>query len=341
MLTVRHSAGSYPIQTSRLKDAVSALPADARVITDENVRASLQGPWRDGYVLVLPPGEGAKDLATFGRCLSWLAETGASRKTSVVAFGGGVIGDLAGFVASAYMRGVPFLQVPTTLLAQVDSAVGGKVGIDLPEGKNLAGAFYPPSAVYICTEVLGSLPERQLRNGMAEVLKYGFILDPGLLDMLPQALSNISDPEWERIVTRCLALKADVVERDEYETTGLRAVLNFGHTVGHAIEQVTGYGPVLHGEAISIGMVVEARLGEALGCTAPGTWERVEAELRRMGLPTHHPSLSNGSPLLEAMRRDKKARTGSLAFSLLTRIGECKLVTDVPEQAVLASLNHP
>jgi 3-dehydroquinate synthase len=330
-----------------LSHAVAALPTDVRVITDRNVEAALKGassapwPWSPSDVLVLPPGESTKDLETFGRCLSWLAASGASRKTTVVALGGGVIGDLAGFVASAYMRGISLVQVPTTLLAQVDSAVGGKVGVDLPEGKNLAGAFYPPAAVSICPETLRTLPERQLRNGMAEVLKYGFILDPDMLGMIPADLLTAVDDEWDRIVMRCLALKAAVVEGDEFEKTGLRAVLNYGHTVGHAIEKVTGYGPVLHGEAISIGMVAEARLGEALGISQKGTAEAVEAELVRAGLPVHHEALDDGEALVQAMRLDKKAVGGSLAFSLLSRIGVCKLVTDVPVAAVLASLKHP
>jgi 3-dehydroquinate synthase len=251
----------------------------------------------------------------------------------VIAFGGGVIGDLAGFAAASYMRGVPLIQVPTTLLSQVDSSVGGKVGIDLPEGKNLAGAFYPPAVVHICREVLDTLSERQMRNGMAEVWKYGFIMDPKLLPQLPPKADALQE-----VIRRCTELKAQIVEDDEYETRGSRAILNFGHTVGHAIEQVTGYGPVLHGEAISIGMVIESHLGERLGITKAGTTEQISTHLSDYGLPTKMAPALDIDQLVHAMRRDKKAEAGSLAFSLLTKIGECKLIKGVPEGEVRAAL---
>jgi 3-dehydroquinate synthase len=323
-MTVTHASGSYKIGLTTLGDSLGRLSYDCRIITDEHVYQLLSEKLDGGKCLVLPPGEGSKSIECFSQCLSWLAASGATRRTVVVALGGGVMGDLAGFVASAYMRGVPFLQIPTTLLAQVDSAVGGKVGIDLPEGKNLAGAFYPPVAVDICPEALQTLPQRQLRNGVAEVLKYGFIMDPGLLQEMPDPLSSPVHSDWGKIILRCLQLKADVVEQDERETTGVRAILNFGHTVGHAIEHVTGYGPVLHGEAISIG--------------SPGTAGAVKRELIKHGLPTTHPSVKSPDPLIAAMRRDKKASGGNLAFSLLTGIGECKLIPNVAEEAVRSCL---
>lgn len=337
-MTVRHSSGSYEIETVSLDAALAGLPADVRIFTDENVASHYRHRLPAVPTLVLPAGESTKSLEWFGRGLSWLAESGATRKSPVLALGGGVVGDLVGFIASAYMRGVPYLQLPTTLLSQVDSAVGGKVGIDLPEGKNLAGAFHPPEAVYICSETLATLPERQFRNGIAEVVKYGFILRPELLADLPE--TGPADPAWSRVVMTCLDLKRMIVEEDEYETTGRRAVLNFGHTIGHAIEKVTGYGPILHGEAISIGMVAESRLGEALGVSPPGTSHYVASQLSKRGLPTHHDVLAEGPLLLDAMKRDKKAGPAGLAFSLLSRIGECKLVHEVPEEAVLSSLNR-
>jgi 3-dehydroquinate synthase len=208
----------------------------------------------------------------------------------------------------------------------VDSSVGGKVAIDLPEGKNLAGAFWPPCEVRIPFDALDSLPERQRINGIAEVLKYGFIMDSPLLE----------DPlnDLRTTVLRCVTLKAQIVEEDEHETNGRRAILNFGHTVGHAIERLTGYGPILHGEAIAVGMTVESVLGERLGITPSGTADMVRHTLRQYGLPTEHPVVRDIEPMLAAMRGDKKAVGGRLAFSLLTCVGDCKLVADVPEDDV-------
>ncbi len=325
-MTVRHSEGSYKVVETNLAEALRNLPSDCRILTDANVAAVCPMPVVP--TLVLPPGEGTKSLAAFGDALGWLARSGASRRTTVVALGGGVVGDLAGFVAAAYMRGVPLLQIPTTLLAMVDSSVGGKVAIDLPEGKNLAGAFWPPIEVRLPLDALATLPPRQRTNGMAEVLKYGLIMDAPLLDAPLD-------------VMRCVALKAQVVEEDEHETTGRRAILNYGHTVGHAIERLTGYGPILHGEAIAVGMAVEADLGERLGVTALGTAKRVRAVLEAHGLPIAHAVVHDIEPMLAAMRGDKKAVGGALAFSLLTHVGECKLVTNVPEDEVRRALTRP
>lgn len=331
MITIQHHRGSYDVRSVRRADLFEAWPSDTFTITDENVARQVTPP---GPVLVLPAGEETKSLEHFGQCLSWLAASGASRRSTVVALGGGVIGDLVGFVASAYMRGVRLLQIPTTLLSQVDSSVGGKVAVDLPEGKNLVGAFLPPSEVRICVDLLGSLPDRQFINGMAEVWKYGLIMDRPLFHTLKVEPLSLQSLLLEEVVFRCIKLKGRVVQEDEFETTGLRAILNFGHTIGHAIETLTGYGPVLHGEAISIGMVLEARLGEALGITAPGTALEVESALSQFGLPTQHPVTRQVDEMLHAMRRDKKAHQGRLAFSLLREIGECRLVEDVDAEAV-------
>lgn len=329
-MIVRHSGGSYAVATTTLSDALSNLPSDAAILTDANVANVAILP-KGVPALVMPPGEATKSLAQFGAALGWLARIGASRRTTVVALGGGVVGDLAGFVAAAYMRGVPCLQIPTTLLAMVDSSVGGKVALDLPEGKNLAGAFWPPCEVRIPLDALDALPERQRTNGLAEVLKYGFIMDEPLLE-------SDFEGDLREVVLRCVALKAQVVEEDEHETTGRRAILNFGHTVGHAIERLTGYGPVLHGEAIAVGMTVEAALGERLGISPPGTAERVRDVLARHGLPTTHPTLGEPDAMLATMRGDKKAVGGNLAFSLLTRVGDCKLFPSVPEDDVRRAL---
>lgn len=327
-MTVRHSRGSYAVVQTALRDALQNLPDDVRIVTDENVAQI--APASAIQTFVLPAGEGTKSLEWFGKALDWLAQSGASRKTTVVALGGGVVGDLVGFAAAAYMRGVPCLQIPTTLLAMVDSSVGGKVAIDLPAGKNLAGAFWPPAEVRIPFDALDHLPDRQRTNGMAEVLKYGFIMDPAMLD-------RPLDPS---LVMRCVELKAQVVEEDEYETTGRRAILNYGHTIGHAIERLTGYGPILHGEAIAIGMVLEAELGERLGITEKGTTDFVRGTFAKTGLPTECDVTKRVDSMLQTMRGDKKAVGGKLAFSLLTQVGHCKLVKDVPEEDVRRVLEN-
>jgi 3-dehydroquinate synthase len=313
-----------------LAEAVHALPPNCVFVTDQNVASHYRSflP-HDAAVLIVPAGEESKSVARWSELQSSLAARNTSRNSTVVALGGGVIGDLAGFVAATYMRGVGLIQIPTTLLSQVDSSVGGKVGIDLPEGKNLTGAFYPPASVFVCLETLATLPKRELRNGMAEVWKYGFALDKTLFESLSNGLAD-----REEIVRRCIDLKRQVVEADEFETSGERAKLNFGHTVGHAIERIEGYGSILHGEAISIGMVAEAAIGESIGLTQRGTKEAIEQCLSSEGLPTTSLVLRKVDMLIEAMRTDKKASAGRLAFSLVPRIGECQLVADVPEDDV-------
>lgn len=331
MLVVSSAMGTYPVRSVDREELLNDLPPSAYVLTDENLDAILApvGPKR-----VCPPGEATKNLSEFGEALSWLAKAGASRRSTLVALGGGVIGDLAGFAASAYMRGIDYIQIPTTLLAMVDSSVGGKVGIDLPEGKNLAGAFLAPREVRLCIDLIETLPERQFINGMAEVLKYGFILDASLLAQLTANRLTAKSTELREVVLRCIQLKADVVAADEKETLGIRAALNFGHTIGHGLETVTGYHSLLHGEAISIGMVLEAKLGEELGITPLGTTEIVVDSMQKYGLPITHPALSDFEGILSAMYRDKKASGGRLAFSLLTDVGECKLFRDIEESAV-------
>jgi len=336
-MIVRHSLGEYPIEFCDLEMAVGGLPEDRVIVTDENVSTA----WKrlipvDERTIVLPPGETTKSLTWYAEVVRELARRRCSRKTTLVAIGGGVIGDLAGFCAASYMRGIKYVQIPTTLLAQVDSSVGGKVGVDLPEGKNLVGAFWPPTKVAICAEVLVTLPPRQFANGMAEVWKYGFILDADFVNRLSRKEASISE-----VLRHCIELKAAVVEADEFERLGIRAKLNFGHTIGHAIEKVLGYEEFLHGEAISIGMVAEAILGERLGVTAPGTTEILRDELESQGLPVEWSGLRDADGLIAAMKLDKKASSGRLAFSLLTRVGECKLIEDVPEsdvRSVLSSL---
>ncbi len=332
-MIVRHSQGSYPITFTTMAAAIK--PDEGQVITDRNVAAAWPHLLKDAVHIA--PGESSKALEPYGKLLRSLAADNIKRNGGLLAVGGGVVGDLVGFVAATYMRGIPYVQVPTSLLAMVDSSVGGKVGIDLPEGKNLVGAFWPPTAVRVPIDALQTLPDRQFKNGMAEVWKYGFILEPGLCDRLARTALSPDSADIEDIIARCITLKAGVVQEDEYDRLGRRAVLNFGHTIGHAIERETGYAKVLHGEAIAIGMVAEAKLGEALGTTKKGVGDRIAAWLKEDGLPTTFPNLG-GERMIAAMRLDKKAEGEGLAFSLLTDLGRCKLVTGVAETEVAAIL---
>ncbi len=331
---VRHSQGEYTVEVTDLRTVLSGLGEDDCIVTDDHVRAATN---LESACFSIKPGEASKSLPVYGEVLEWLA-TRAHRSSRIVALGGGVVGDLAGFAAATFMRGVRLLQVPTSLLAMVDSSVGGKVGIDLPEGKNLAGAFWPPEQVLVPIDALGTLPERHFINGSAEVWKYGAILDPGLFERLSSKPLRVTDPDLAQIVMRCIELKKGVVEQDERETTGARAVLNFGHTVGHAIEQAMDYRDILHGEAISIGMVAESILGEQLNVTDKQTTERIRSGLRAQGLPTTLPEGLDRRGLLEPMRRDKKADRNGLAFSLVSEIGTCKLRRGVAESDVVSAL---
>jgi len=295
-------------------------------------------------VALLEPGEQSKSLAQASELYDRLVAMQADRQTVVVAVGGGVIGDLAGFVAATYARGLSFVQVPTTLLAQVDSSVGGKVGVNHARGKNLIGAFYQPLGVFLDTATLDTLPVRDYRSGLAEVVKYGVILDEAFFAYLEANLKGISlrTPEVLRhIVARCCRLKADVVERDEFERTGLRSVLNYGHTFAHAFEALCGYGELLHGEAVSIGMEYASRLAERLDRIDKSFVSRQTALLDGVGLPTRLPESAKleTSAVLDCMRLDKKTVAGRLRFVLPSRLGHVELVDSVPESDVRAVLD--
>jgi 3-dehydroquinate synthase len=338
-MQIKHSRGSYEIRFRDFDEAMAELPPGCLIVTDDHVLEL----WGHRFPLgsrvhSLPPGEASKSLSEYQILIEWMIQREARRGTMLAVIGGGVVGDLAGFAAATYMRGIPLVQIPTTLLAQVDASVGGKVGIDLPEGKNLLGCFYQPLRVEICAETMGTLPLRHFKNGMAEVVKYGVILDPALLGRLSEEELTPDHPDLREIIRECVRLKADVVAEDEFETTGKRAILNFGHTVGHALETVTGYGPILHGEAVCVGMRVEAKIAELIGHGAAGTLATVEEALSRQGLPASTPELGRTDELLAVMRRDKKATGSGYAFALPVRAGECKLVTDVPESAVKEAL---
>ena len=270
-----------------------------------------------------------------------LVLSGCDRRSCVVAFGGGVVGDLAGFAAASVLRGIPFIQVPTTLLSMVDASVGGKTGINLPEGKNLVGAFHQPRAVVMDLDLLATLPPREMRSGWAEVVKTAAIRDPVLFRFLEKSLEGLAAGEpalLRKAIAACCRIKAGVVERDEKEG-GLRMILNFGHTLAHAIEAVRGYGRLSHGEAVAVGMVFAARLGEGLGRTEAGTADRLEELLRRFGLPVS-PGKGPVGPLLAAMERDKKRTAHALRWVLLPRIGAAKVCDDIPPGVVRKALER-
>jgi 3-dehydroquinate synthase len=265
-----------------------------------------------------------KSPASLVRVWDFLAGQRLDRKGAVLAVGGGVIGDLGGFAAATFMRGIDCHQVPTTLLAMVDSSVGGKTGINLDAGKNLAGAFHQPRGVFIATDFLVTLPPREFASGMAEVIKYGLLGDADLFARLERTPLSVKSADLADVIRRCCAIKARIVEADEREqaTEGGRALLNLGHTFGHAIEQATGYGTYRHGEAVAIGLAAAARLSERLGHLPAAGVARVEAVLAAHGLPVRLARPLTVASLDGAMRRDKKARAGALRFVILRRLGE-------------------
>lgn len=354
MTTVRVELGprAYDIEVGSglLKAAAPFFQArhsgrHAVLVCDANVRSSYAAPLQAaltaaGYrcdLLEVPAGEASKSLAQVDRLWNELLRCKTDRKSIVIAVGGGVIGDLAGFVAASFTRGLAFFQIPTTLLAQVDSSVGGKVGINLPAAKNMVGAFWQPSGVLIDLVALQTLPKREYLSGLAEVVKYGMILDAPFFEYLesvvPQLLARDA-AVLEKVVARCCELKAQVVEQDEREETGLRAVLNYGHTFCHAIEAVSGYGTFLHGEAVAIGMLQASRLAERLGRIGPELTERQRKLLQALELPIAVQGL-DPKQLLAAMQHDKKVEHGKLRFVLPTRMGKVELVGGVSPDLVL------
>ncbi len=296
--------------------------------------------WRTA-VAVVPAGEAAKCLAQLANLYDALYELTADRQTAVIAVGGGVVGDLAGLAAATYNRGLPLVMVPTSLLAMVDSSVGGKTAINHPKGKNLIGAFHQPRGVWIDLAHLTTLPEREYLSGLAEVVKYGVILDGEFFAFLEAQATQVRDRKSAVIadvVARCCRLKADIVERDEFETTGLRAILNYGHTFAHAYETLAGYGTLLHGEAVAIGMMDAARLAQRLQMVDADFVERQRRLLEAFWLPTAPLAEFAPDELIAVMRCDKKATDGRLRFILPTRLGEVKLVDEVPETLVRSVL---
>ncbi len=291
--------------------------------------------------MLLPEGEAAKTLATAEQAWDALLAAGLDRTSTVVAVGGGAVGDLAGFVAATYMRGMNLVHVPTTLLAQVDASIGGKTAIDHPRAKNLVGAFHQPRLVAVDPATLLTLPEREFRSGLAEVIKHGIVLDAAYFDDVEASLPSVLArdlPTLVRVVSGSCRIKASVVERDEREAE-LRAALNYGHTVGHAVEAVTGFSRWTHGEAVALGIAAEARIAERIGIAGPETTARQRRVLESAGLPV---AGSGAAPaaVVDALTRDKKAQDGRVPFVLAPRIGAFRLVFDVPAEAVLETLEE-
>ncbi|TWT56695.1 3-dehydroquinate synthase [Thalassoglobus neptunius] len=322
------------------------------IVTDSNVAEwanRVQGSFdASGWktrVFEFAAGESSKKISTIIEAWDALVDFQADRRTVVISVGGGVVGDAGGFIAATYARGIPFIQIPTTLLATVDSAVGGKVGINHPKAKNLIGAFHQPCGVVIDTETLNTLPDREYRSGLAEVVKYGVILDEDFFSYLEQNVHSLNEraPHVLRMaIARSCELKAKVVEEDEFETTGLRAILNYGHTFAHAFEALAGYGELLHGEAVSIGMVYASRLAEKCGRTEQPETEKQVRLLESLDLPTNlsSPESIKMSDVLDRMRLDKKTVGGRLRFILPTRIGHVELIDDVDEAHVIETLRE-
>jgi 3-dehydroquinate synthase len=322
----------------------AALVSDGAVarLYAKTVMASLESAGFTVATIEVPEGEAAKSLPIAEHCWNKLLAAGLDRTSTVLALGGGAVGDVAGFAAATYMRGINFVQLPTTVLAQVDASIGGKTAIDHPLGKNMIGAFHQPRLVVVDPAVARTLPEREFRSGLAEIVKHGIVLDAEYFVELERDAQPLLTRELavlERVIGGSCRLKASVVERDEREAE-LRHVLNYGHTIGHALEATTGYVRFTHGEAVSLGIVAEARLARRLGIASNETVARQERLLEVLGLPVRATAV-DVEPVVSAMAHDKKAKDGRIPFVLAPMIGAFRLVYDVPVaeiRAVIASL---
>jgi 3-dehydroquinate synthase len=354
-IPVRLGARSYSIVVepgglAKLGDHLRPLGLGGKVavVSDPAIRARYGTTVSDslrtaGFTVVgidVPEGEGAKTIEVAARCWDALVDARLDRTSTVVALGGGAVGDLAGFVSATYMRGTNFVPVPTTILAQVDASVGGKTAIDHPRGKNLIGSFHQPRLVLVDPLSVLSLPGRDFRSGLAEMVKHGIALDARHFDDLERSVAPVLARDaatLERLIGDSCALKASVVERDPEEKGEIRFALNYGHTIGHALEAATAYGRWTHGEAVSLGIVAEARLARRLGIAGDETVARQEALLARLGLPTRADGL-DAARVMDAMGRDKKARDGRIPFVLAPAIGSFRVVYDVRPDDVRAAI---
>lgn len=288
--------------------------------------------------IIIPRGERFKTLESAEKIWNKLASWKIARDATIVALGGGVVCDLAGFVASTYMRGVNLIHVPTTLLAQVDASIGGKTGVDHPKCKNMIGSFYQPKLVYIDVNTLKTLPQKEIRNGLAEVIKYGVIRSPRIIELFENN-KKMTSSLWQEIVFECASIKADVVHADEKELKGVRMILNFGHTVGHAIESLLKYKNMAHGEGVAIGMVAAGVIAFKMGMLDPKELERLWNTISNLGLPTYVKKLTP-KQILNAMKTDKKIRKGKLKLVLPESIGSVKIRDDISDSIILESLGE-
>ncbi|KJY84965.1 3-dehydroquinate synthase [Vibrio neptunius] len=354
-ITVSLGERSYPISIGAglFNDPahLSLLSAKQKVVVITNVTVAplyadkilslLEQVGCEASLLELPDGEQYKSLDTFNTVMSYLLEGNFARDVVVIALGGGVIGDLVGFSAACYQRGVDFVQVPTTLLSQVDSSVGGKTAVNHMLGKNMIGAFYQPKSVIIDTDCLATLPQREFAAGMAEVIKYGIIYDSDFFVWLEDNLNRLYELDEQALtyaIARCCQIKAEVVAQDEKES-GIRALLNLGHTFGHAIEAELGYGKWLHGEAVSSGTVMAAKTAQLQGLITDQQVERILSILKRAQLPVHTPDTMTFDDFMKHMMRDKKVLSGELRLVLPTSIGSAEVVKGVPESVIKQAID--
>ena len=348
---VNHSGGSYPVVAGwgilddlgeRLAEV--GVKDSAYIITDDNVmnpygrrvQRALQKSGIAAHCFIIPAGETSKSFELAQAIYNWLVELRAERGHAVVSVGGGVAGDLGGFVAATFLRGVPFVQVPTSMAAMVDASIGGKVAVNLPQAKNLVGAFYQPRGVFADVETLATLGKRELAEGWAEAIKHGFILDAALVDVFEEhaeALMNVEPEISTEVIRRSMAIKAEVVSQDERETLGIRILLNYGHTIGHALEASTEYGRFLHGEGVSVGMMGAARMACEMGLLAPTVVDRQQRLLERFNLPITAQGVAAES-VLQAMSLDKKVQSGTNRWVMLEDVGRAVVRQDVPWELV-------
>ena len=348
---VHHSGGSYPVVAgwgliNSLGDRFTdlGLTGTAYIITDENVmnlyarnvQRALQSRNVAAHCFIIPAGETSKSFELAQAIYSWLANLKAERGHTIISVGGGVAGDLGGFIAATYLRGMAWVQVPTSMAAMVDASIGGKVAVNLPQAKNLVGAFYQPKGVFADVQSLSTLGKRELSEGWAEAIKHGFILDASLVDVFEEHAEALMDVEPEistEVIRRSMAIKANVVSQDERETLGIRIMLNYGHTIGHALESSTEYGQFFHGEGVSVGMMGAASMAQEMGLHSQDIVDRQRRLLDRFNLPTSAKG-GNVDDILKGMSLDKKVQDGSKRWVMLEEVGRSVVRTDVPEELV-------
>lgn len=328
LIAKNHKAGRYAVITD---DCVGGLYG-------KKFLAALKEMGLNAFLIDFPAGESSKNIKTVTDIAGKLMEFGADRETCLIALGGGVVGDVAGFVASIFMRGVPYIQIPTTLVAQVDSSIGGKTGVDLSQGKNLLGTFYQPSAVFANLSFLDTLPEKEFNNGLAEIIKYGIIDDEKMFRALEDNIDAVKSKDsklMSGLVENCCQIKKSVVEIDEKEH-GLRRILNYGHTIGHSLEAISRYS-ITHGEGVALGMIAAAHISEKMGYLKNNESERIEALIRQAGLPVRIPKSLSGEKIIAQLKMDKKKKGDVIHFVLLKKIG-MPFINGYIEQSLIASV---